>query len=135
MAILLRGLLPIPAKLAKSSRADKLQRLINADTLRGVFEHIFATLNGAAREGAPIDCADGKIRRFFPIMSAWIADHMENITLHWIKSNTCPKCEVAPEELGSRAGHQRAGDYARCECYKREGLSPDSETCHAARAG
>ena len=101
MAILLLGLLPIPPKLAKSSRADKLQRLINADTLRGVFELIFAPLNGAAREGAPIDCADGKIRRSFPIMSGWIADPMEHVNLHRIKSNTCPKCELPPEELGS----------------------------------
>ena len=68
MAILVLGLLPILSKVAKSSSADKLQRLINADTLRGVFELIFALLNGAAREGAPIDCADGKIRRCFPIM-------------------------------------------------------------------
>jgi len=102
MAIRLLGLLPIPPKLATSSRADKLQRLINADTLRGVFELIFAPLNGAAREGAPIDCPDGKIRRCFPIMSRWIADQMENVTLHGIKSNACPKSEVPPEE---RAKH------------------------------
>jgi len=101
MAILLLGLLPIPPKLAKSSRADKLQRLINADTRRGLFELIFAPLNGAAWEGAPIDCADGKIRRSFPIMSGWIADPMEHVNLHRIKSNTCPKCELPPEELGS----------------------------------
>jgi len=69
MAILLLGLLLIPPKLAKSSRADKPQRLINADTVSGVFELIFAPLNGAAREGAPIDYADGMIRRCFPIMS------------------------------------------------------------------
>jgi len=87
MAILLLGLWPIPRQLAKSCRADKLQRLINADTLRRVFEIIFAPLNGAAREGAPIHCADGKIRRCFPIMSGRIADHMENVTLHGMKSN------------------------------------------------
>jgi len=134
MAIRLLGVLPIPPKLAKSSRADKLQRLINADTLRGIFEFIFALLNGAAWEGAPIDCADGKIRRCFPIISGWIADHMENVTLHGIKSNACPKCEVPPEELGSRAGHQRARDYARYERYERENRSLDSETHDPAHA-
>jgi len=96
MAILFLGLLPIPPKLAKFCRADKLQRRIKADTLGGLYELIFAPLNGAAREGAPIDCADGKIPRCFPIMSGWIADHMENLTLHGIKSNTCPKSEVRP---------------------------------------
>ena len=113
MAILLLRLLPTPPKVAKSSRADKLQRLINADTLRGVCELIFPALNGAAREGAPIDCADGKIRRCLRIISWWIVDHMENVTLHGIKSNACPTCEVPSEELGSRAGHHRAIDYAR----------------------
>jgi len=110
MAILLLGLLPIPPKIAKASMADKLQRLINADTLCGVCELICAPWNSAAREGAPIDCADGKIRTCFPIMSGWIAEHMENVTLPGIKSNACPKCEMPPEELGSRAGHHCARD-------------------------
>jgi len=134
MAILLLGLLPIPPKLAKSSRADKLQRLINADTLHGVFELIYVPLNGAAREGAPINCADSKIWRCFPIMSGWIADHMENVTQHGIKSKACPKCEVPPEELGSRAGHHRARDYTRYERYERESPSLCSATHDAAHA-
>ena len=133
-AILLLGLLPIPPKLVKSSRAEKLQTQINAKTLLGVFELIFAPLNGAAREGAPIECANGKIRRCFPIMSGWIADHMENVTLCGIKSSTCPKCEMPPEELASRAGHHRARDYARYERYQRENPSLDSETHDAAYA-
>jgi len=128
IAILLLGLLPIPPKLAKCSRADKLHRLINAYTHGGVLELIFAPLNGTAREGAPIDCADGKIWRRFSIMSGWIVDHMENVTLHGIKSNPCPKCEVPPEELGSRAGHHGGRDYARYKRYERENPSLDSET-------
>jgi len=68
MALLLLGLLPIPPKLAKSSWANKLHRLIKADTLRGLFKLIFAPLNGVPWKGAPIDCADGKMRRCFPIM-------------------------------------------------------------------
>jgi len=120
MAIRLLGLLPIPPKLAKSSRANNLQRLINADTLRGVFELSIASFNSAAREGAPIDCPDGKIWRCFPIMSGWIVDHMENVTLHGIKSDACPKCEVPPEELGSGASHHRPRDYPRYERYERE---------------
>jgi len=133
MAIMLLGLFPIPPNLAKSSRANKLQTLINTDTLRSVFELIVGPLNGAAQEGPAIDCADGKIRRCFPIMSGWIADHMENVTLLGIKSNACPKCEVPPEAL-SRAGHHRARDYARYERYERENRSLDSETYDAAHA-
>jgi len=68
MGILLLGCLPMPPKLRKSSGADKLLRCINTDTLRGVLELILAPLNGVARKGTPIDCAEGKIRRCFQIM-------------------------------------------------------------------
>jgi len=128
MAFLLLALLPIPPKLAKCSRADKLKRLINADRLRRISELIFAPLNDAAGEGAPIACADGKIRRCFTIISGWIADNMENVTLHGIKSNACPKCEVPPEEFASPAGHHRARDYARYQRYQSKNLSLDSVT-------
>jgi len=94
MAVLLLALLPIPPKLSKSSKADQHQRQINADTLRDVFEHIFAPLQDPAHDGVPINCTDGKVRRCFPLLAAWIADHMENIALHGLKSNVCPRCEV-----------------------------------------
>ena len=58
-------------------------------------------------------------------MSGCIAHHIENVTLHGIKSNACPKCEVPPEELGSRAGHYLAREYPRYERYKPENPSQD----------
>ena len=122
MAVLLPTLLPVLPKLTKSSAADKLQRQINADTLQGLFELIFEPLRDTTLKGVPMDCADSKIRRCFPILSGWIADHMENATLHRIKTNTCPKCEVPPYELGTGANHHRARDYARNERYERLGV-------------
>ena len=101
MAVLLLALLPIPPKFSKSSSADELQRQINADTLQGVFDLIFELLQEMALEVTPIDCADRNVRRCFPILSVWIADHMEKVALHGIKSNTCPKCEVRLGELGT----------------------------------
>ena len=101
MAVLLLALLPVPPKFSKSTKADQYQRQVNADTLQDVFEFIFAPLQHAALDGVPIDCADGKVRRCFPILSAWVADHMENVTLHGLKSNACPTCEVPAEELGT----------------------------------
>jgi len=47
-----------------------------------------------------MDCADGKTRCSFPILSAWIADHAEHATLHGIGSKSCPKCQVPCKELG-----------------------------------
>jgi len=129
-AVLLLALLPVPPKLTKFS-ADHLQRQINADTPRGVFELLFDPLQNAAVEGVNIDCADGKVRRRFPILSAWIADHLENIALHGIKSNLCPKCAVLPGELGTDANSHRARDYVRHECCQRESASDDSRIMFA----
>jgi len=47
-----------------------------------------------------MDCADGKTRLYFPILSAWIADHAEHTTLHGIGSKSCPKCKVRCNKLG-----------------------------------
>jgi len=103
MAVLLLALLPIPHKISKSSKADQRQRKINADTQQDVFELIFAPLQDVAHTGIAIDCADGKVRQCFPILSEWIADHMENVALHGLKTNACPKCEVPTHELGTNA--------------------------------
>jgi len=103
MAVLLLALLPIPLKFSKSSKADQGQRKINADTLQDVFELIFAPLQDVAHPGIAIDCADGKVRLFFPILSTWIADHMQNMALHRLKTNACPKCEVPTHKLGTNA--------------------------------
>jgi len=47
-----------------------------------------------------MDCAEGKTRLCFPILSAWIADNAEHAALQGIGSKSCPKCEVPWEELG-----------------------------------
>jgi len=113
MAVLLLALLPIPPTLSKSSKADQSQRKINADTLQDVFELIFAPIQGVAHSCVPIDCADGKVRLCFPILSPWMADHMENVALHWLKSNACSKCGVPTHEFGTHAKSYRTRDYAR----------------------
>ena len=113
MAVLLLALLPVSPKLSKSAKADPRQRKINADTLQHVFELSFAPLQDVAHVGIPIDSAHGKVRLCFPILSAWIADHIENVALHGLKTNACPKCEVPTNELGTNARSYRARDYAR----------------------
>ena len=130
MAILLLALLPVPPKLSKSSKADQRQRKISADTLQDVFELIFAPLQDVAHVGIPIECSDRKVRLCFPILSGWIADHMENVALQGLKTNACPKCEVPTNELGTNARSYRARDYARHQRYKPENPTSGSETDH-----
>ena len=119
--------MPVPPKLTKSS-ADHLESQINADTVPGVLELLFDRLQNAALEGVNIDSPDGKVPRCFPILSAWIADHIETVALHGIKANVCPKCEVLPGELRTEANSHRARDYARYEPCERESASDDSPT-------
>jgi len=128
IAVLLLALLPVPPKFSKSSKADRHQRKINADTVQDVFELIFAPLQDVAHVGIPIDCGDGKVRLCFPIRSARIADPMEKVALHVLKTNACPKCEVLTNELGTNARSYRARDYARYQSYKPQSQTTGSET-------
>ena len=92
MSVLLVALLPVLQKLtAESSRADETQWQINADSLRAVFDLVLAPLHHVSHEGMVVDCVDGKTRLCFPILSAWIADHAEHMTLHGIGHKPCPK--------------------------------------------
>jgi len=128
MAVLLLALLPVLPKLFKSSKADRHQRKINADTLQDVFELIFALGQDVAHVGIPIDYADGKVQLCFPILSAWIADHRENVVFHGLKTNACRKCEVPSHELQTNARSYRARDYTRYQRYKPENQTSASET-------
>ena len=91
MAILLLALLPVTLKLSKATLADKHERRINTNTLQLVFQLLFEPLQAVVLEGINIDCAAGNVQRCFPILSLWIADHMENLALNEVKSISCPK--------------------------------------------
>jgi len=130
MAVLLLALLPIPPKLSKSSKADQRQRKINADTLQDEFELIFAAQQDVAHTGIAIDCADGKVGQCFPILSAWIADHMGNVAPHGLKTNASHKCKVPTHELGINARSHRTRDYARYQRYKGDNQTSGSESDH-----
>ena len=76
------------------------------------FELIFAPLQDPAHDSVPIDCADGKGRRCFPILVGWIADYMENVALYEIKSDVCPRCVVPAVKLGTNMKVDPVRDYA-----------------------
>jgi len=45
-------------------------------------------------------CADGNVRLCFPKLFCWIANHMENATIHSIASNRSLTCIIPTEKLG-----------------------------------
>jgi len=101
MPVLPVALLPILPRISKSSKPDQHQRQINHDTLRDVYKFVLSPRQDQVRDGVPCDCTEGKVRTCFPILAGCIADHMENVALHGLKSNICPACQVPMGELGS----------------------------------
>jgi len=45
-------------------------------------------------------CRDGKVRKCIPVLSTWLADHIENVNIDGIKTNRCPVCIATLEQLG-----------------------------------
>ena len=45
-------------------------------------------------------CADVKIRKCIPIVSSWLADHMQNVNIHGVKTNVCPISVATDTQLG-----------------------------------
>jgi len=111
MPIVLVALLPVLPKFrGESDRANEAPRPTNAEIMRAVFDLVLAALQPVAQERTVMDCADGKIRLCFPILSASIADHAEHAALQGIGSKPCPKCEVPCEKLGASAKTDLASD-------------------------
>ena len=75
-----------------------------------------------------MDCAHGKTRLCFPILSAWIADHAEHAALQGIGRKSYPKCVVPCEEL---AGDPRRMYETRDYMLSRE-RAPWDEPAEAA---
>ena len=53
-----------------------------------------------AGPGYEWDCANGQVRRCYPILAAWIADYQEHVILVRIIKGLCPVCEILRTEMG-----------------------------------
>ncbi|KAJ7158358.1 hypothetical protein C8R43DRAFT_882678 [Mycena crocata] len=96
-ATILLGYIPV-TKLeiySKKKRSGVGHQLFH-DCMRVMLE----PLKAAGNNGMRMNCADGFVRKVFPILSAYIADYPEQCLIACCRENSCPRCLVAGNNRG-----------------------------------
>ncbi|KAG9080488.1 hypothetical protein FRC06_006521 [Ceratobasidium sp. 370] len=97
-ATLLIGFIPV-SNLSNISDADKKSQC-GWQLFHSCMESILEPLKELSRTGLDVLCADGGLRRVFPILAAYIADFPEQATIACVRESRCPICWVPANERG-----------------------------------
>jgi hypothetical protein len=95
-ASILVGYLPVSKLDAFENNSVARHRLFHYCMRR-----LVQTLEAAGREGIDMVCADGLIRRVYPVLAAFIGDHPEQCLVACCAKNQCPKCHVPADQRGA----------------------------------
>ena len=97
------ALLPIGPKRVNKipGYSVEMQEIQPLQTVHDILTHLLKPLsNASCQKGYEMTCANEKVRLCFPKIFCWLADHMENSTIHGIVNNRCPACICPTEKLG-----------------------------------
>ncbi|QRV74378.1 C2H2 zinc finger [Ceratobasidium sp. AG-Ba] len=97
-ANVLLGYLPVP-KLDFEPDKEK-RRFHRQDLFHKCMKMMLEPLQEACKTGVEVPCADGAVRRIYPVLASYVADFPEQCRVACCKTNFCPLCTVHPDKKG-----------------------------------
>ncbi|QRW10106.1 plasma membrane ATPase 4 [Ceratobasidium sp. AG-Ba] len=98
-ANVLLGYLPVPKLDCESNKEQR--RYHRQNLFHTCMRTMLEPLAEACKTGVEVVCADGNVRRIYPVLAAYIADFIEQCKVACIKQTHCPLCSVDPREKGN----------------------------------
>ncbi|KAG8685595.1 hypothetical protein FRC11_010354, partial [Ceratobasidium sp. 423] len=98
-ATILIGYLLVP-KLDCEPNADAKRQLKRNLFHHCVWDMLKPLTQACANGGVEVPCADGGVRRIYPVLAAYVADFPEQCKVACVKQNHCPLCTTLPKTRG-----------------------------------